>query len=358
MTFLSASAPRRYRFGAGPALFSLCLSLPAQQPPQFAPQQPQRTQQQLVQPAQQQLINPGPEPNTIRPDYVLGPNDQIFIRAPRVEEIDQRPFRIDADGFITLPLVGRIRAGGLTVQSLEPVVSQRLSEYVRDPQVFITVVQFRSEPVFVTGNFRAPGIYPLQGRTLVEMLTAVGGLQPNASRRIRITRRAEYGVIPLPNAISDPDKKISVVEISMRSLMEDVSPAEDIKLQPYDIISATGAERVYVSGEVTKPGPIDFGERDSISITQAVTEAGGLTNNARKAQVRVLRPILGTSRRAEIDIDLNRVLEGKDVDFPLQPNDVVYVARDTKRSVLTQAGSTFVGSIPYMIVSIAVAGLL
>jgi protein involved in polysaccharide export with SLBB domain len=99
-----------------------------------------------------------------------------------------------------------------------------------------------------------------------------------------------------------------------------------------------------------------MGERDSMSITQALTEAGGFTQFASRDKVRVLRPILGTNRRAEIDIDLKRVLEGKDIDFPLLPNDVVYVARSGKRAVLGPVGTSFLAAMPYMIVSLAVAG--
>ena len=73
------------------------------------------------------------------------------------------------------------------------------------PQVTVTVVQFSSEPLFFVGAFKAPGIYPLQGRrTLVEMMSSIGGLQPNASRRIKVTRRKEFGEIPLPNAVRSP----------------------------------------------------------------------------------------------------------------------------------------------------------
>ena len=206
----------------------------------------------------------------VRPDYVLGPNDQILVRAPQATEINERPFRIDPDGYIDLPIVGRVRAGGLTVQALETDVVKRLREYIREPQVFITLVQFRSEPVFFVGAFRNPGIYPLQGRrTLIEMLSAVGGIDPNAGRRIKITRRAEYGAIPLPGAVETPDKKISTVEISLESLTENVNPNEDIVLSPYDIISIARAERVYVSGEVTRVAAIELGQRDSLSVAQA-----------------------------------------------------------------------------------------
>lgn len=324
------------------SLLSLAMSFIALgQPSQAAGQNPQAPTAQLPQ-----------APISVRPDYVLGPNDQILIRAPQAAEINERPFRVDADGFIDLPIVGRVRAGGLTIQALETEIVNKLREYIREPQVFITLVQFRSEPVFFVGAFRAPGIYPLQGRrTLIEMLSAVGGIQPNASRRIKITRRAEYGTIPLTNAVESPDKKISTVEISLASLTENINPDEDIVLRPYDIISAEQAERIYVSGEVGKVGAIELGERDSISVAQALTEAGGFTANASRDKVRVLRPIMGTNRRAEIQIDLKRVLEGKATDFPLLPNDVLYVPRSSRRTVLATLGTTLLTSAPYIIIT-------
>jgi polysaccharide export outer membrane protein len=292
-------------------------------------------------------------PDSIRPNYVLGANDQILIRCPQAEEINEKPFRIDAEGNLNLPLVGKIRAGGMSQQELETEIVRRLKEYIRDPQVIISVTGFRSEPVFFVGAFARPGIYPLQGkRTLVEMLVSIGGLTPNASRHIKITRRAEYGAIPLPGAIEDPEKKISTVEISMGSLRENVNPAEDIILFPFDVISVERAEKIYMNGEIGKTGSIELGERDSISLLQALTEAGGFTRDAKRAQVRVLRPIQNTTRRAEIDIDVNDIYAGKANDFPLLPNDVLYVPRSYKRIVLTTVGQLILTNAPYIIISI------
>src|SRR5918993_782821 len=70
----------------------------------------------LAQPPQGQ---PATMPNPVRPDYVLGSEDQIIIRTAQVPEINDRPFRIDPEGFIELPIVGRIKAGGLTVRAFE-----------------------------------------------------------------------------------------------------------------------------------------------------------------------------------------------------------------------------------------------
>jgi polysaccharide biosynthesis/export protein len=295
-------------------------------------------------------------PNPVRPDYVLGAEDQIIIRTAQVPEINDRPFRIDAEGFVELPLVGRIKAAGLTVRAFEAELLTKLREFVVSPQIYITLAQLRGDPVFLVGAFRTPGIYPLSGRrTLIELLTSVGGLQPNASRRIKITRRTEYGALLLPNAVESPDKKISTVEISMESLSESVNPQEDIVLQAYDIISAERAERVYVSGDVTRVASIELGERSSISISQALTEAGGFTASAHRGKVRVLRLISGTNRRAEIIIDTNQVFAGKAKDFPLLPNDVLFVPRSWRpQTLLTAMVPGLLASLPYLLISIAV----
>jgi len=323
--------------------------------PVFAQQQPAGQQNPAGNPAQ----NPAPAnaprelpPDSIRPNYMLGPNDQILIRT-EAEEINEKPFRIDADGNLNLPLVGKIRAGGMSQQELETELVRRLKEYFREPHVLISITSFRSEPVFFVGAFARPGIYPLQGkRSLVEMLVSIGGLTPNASRHIKVTRRAEYGVIPLPGAIEDPEKKISTAEISMGSLRENVNPAEDIILQPFDVISVERAEKIYMNGEIARTASIELGERDSISLLQALTEAGGFTRDAKRDRVRVLRPIQNTTRRAEIDINVSDIYAGKANDFPLLPNDVLYVPRSYKRAVLTTVGQLILSNAPYIIITI------
>ena len=180
------------------ALLSIAALLNGQAP---RPQQPQpQTQtgqsQGVVAPstsAQNNMVD------QLRPNYVLRVGDQILLRAFQMPEISDRPFRIDSDGFVNLPELGRVKAAGVTIENLEAALVELSKAYVRVPQVTVTVVQFSSEPVFFVGAFKAPGIYPLGGqRNLVEMMSSIGGLLPTASRRIRVTRRKEYGAIPLP----------------------------------------------------------------------------------------------------------------------------------------------------------------
>ena len=113
-------------------------------------------------PADQQRMNI----DQLRPNYVLRAGDQILLRAFEVEEISERPFRIDADNFIDLPVLGRIKAGGLTVENLESTLLEALRKFVKQPQVTVTVVQFSSETVFFVGAFKSPGIYRCRAREL------------------------------------------------------------------------------------------------------------------------------------------------------------------------------------------------
>jgi polysaccharide export outer membrane protein len=271
--------------------------------------------------------------------YILGPGDQLLIRAFEVEEIGDRPYRTDAEGDVNLPVLGKVHAGGLTVEQFEAALIERMKTIVKNPQVTVTLNQLRAEPVFVTGAFKTPGLYTLQGgRTLLDIVTAAGGLQTNASRRIRVTRRLDQGVIPLPNAVVDQDKRTSSVDINVKSLRDNLNPAEDVNLKPFDTINVDTAEMVYATGEFNRVGGVELGEREAISVTQLISMVGGLGRDAAPEKARVLRPVLNTSRRAEIPVDLKKVLSGKESDFPLVANDVLYVPRNGRAQVLGKVG--------------------
>ncbi len=273
--------------------------------------------------------------DAIRPSYVLGPGDEVTIRAFEVEEIGDKPYRIDDEGDVNLPVLGKIHAGGRTVEQFEADLAQRLKTLVKNPQVTVSVVQYRREPVFVEGYFKNTGIYPLQnGRTLVELLTSIGGVQPNASRRIHVTRRLEMGTIPLPNAVVDSEKGVSTVEINIETLRQNLNPQENIILQPLDTVSVGRAESIYVNGEVNKVGTVELMDRQSIPVTQLLTMVGGLGKDAAPDKARILRQVLDSSQRAEIPINLTKILSGRDRDFPVLPNDILYVPRSSSKQVL------------------------
>ncbi len=293
-----------------------------------------------------------PTPVAIRPDYTLGPNDQILVRS-NVEELSERPFRVDSEGIITFPLVNRVPVAGLTVQALEIELTNRLREFYQQPQVGIMITGFRDEPVSFFGAFVKPGLYPLSGgRRLADMLVVAGGFLPNASRRLRVTRRLEYGVIPLPTAVRDDANGTSSVEINLESLLREINSDQDIALEPYDRITVDQSQPVYVNGEVVRAAPLELVGRDSITVMQALTQAGGFSQFAKRGDVTVLRPIEGTGRLAPIEIDIERILHGQDNDFPLYPNDILYIPRiSTLQALMPQIATQLVSSLPYIVIS-------
>ena len=153
--------------------------------------------------------------------YVLGPDDQIVIRVFEGLDLSEKPILIGTNGDITVPLIGRVKAGGLTVEQLETELTNRLKKYIWDPQVFVTVGEFRSHPVSVLGAVNSPGVIQLRGeKTLYEVLAMAGGPRDTAGSTITVTRLLSNGEIPLAGATTDLARKFSSAELSVREILD------------------------------------------------------------------------------------------------------------------------------------------
>src|SRR2546428_10652581 len=112
--------------------------------------------------------------SNVKSSYILGTNDQITVHALDAEKISDKPYRITAAGDVTFPMIGKIKAAGLTVEELESVLVNALQEFIRQPKVAVAISEFRSQPVSVIGAVTNPGVLQLQGnKTLVEGLSMV-----------------------------------------------------------------------------------------------------------------------------------------------------------------------------------------
>ena len=178
--------------------------------------------------------------------YTLGPNDQISFLGIDADEIVNKQFRIDSEGDVNLPMVGRLHAAGLTIRQFEEVLNKRLSTYIRDPHIVVTTVEFRSQPVSVVGAVKSPGTHQLEGRkTLVEMIALAGGFREDAGNSVKITRELEWGAIPLSNASMDRPNNFSVAEVSIKEILEAKSTEDNIFIMPHDVSSILRGELVY-----------------------------------------------------------------------------------------------------------------
>jgi polysaccharide export outer membrane protein len=274
----------------------------------------------------------------IRSTYLLGPDDQLEISGPELSELANKPARIDGDGDIQVPLVGRVHVSGLTVQQTEQQLNKVLSTYIRQPQVVVSVTEVRSQPVSILGAVNTPGVHQVQGhKTLLEMLALAGGIRSDAGYSIRITRQLEWGCIPLPNTKLDASGRFSVAELNLNKIMEAKNPEENIQIFPHDVISVPKAEMVYVIGEVKRSGGFVLGEHQSISVLQALSLAEGLNSTADTRHARIMRLKRDADQREEMAVDVKDVLTGKKPDVALQGDDILFIPGSTGKKAALRA---------------------
>ena len=270
--------------------------------------------------------------------YLLGPDDQVEISAPELSEFGNKPARIDGDGDVQVPLVGRVHLAGLTAQQAEKEIDKVLRKYIRDPQVVVNVSEVRSQPVSILGAVNTPGVHQVQGhKTLLEMLASAGGIRPDAGYSVRITRQLEWGCIPLPGAVPDASAQFTVAEVNLKKIMEAKDPAENIRILPHDVISVPKAEMVYVIGEVKRSGGFVLGEHQSISVLQALSLAEGLNGTADARHAKILRLKREADQREELLVDVKDLLKGKKQDVALQGDDILFIPGSTGKKAALRA---------------------
>jgi polysaccharide biosynthesis/export protein len=271
-------------------------------------------------------------------DYVLGPDDEIRVDAIDAPELSGKSYRIDNSGHVGLPLVGRFQAAGMTSAGLEAELASRLSAFVLQPRVSVTLTELRSQPVSVVGSVNNPGTIQIRGsKSLMEVLAQAGGLKADAGYRLRIARPLISGRIPLQGEFNDSTGGYSMVEIPLKGLITGSDPAANIPILPHDVITVPRGEVFYVVGDVAKSGGYVMGENESMSALQALALAGGLAPNAAPKNSRLLRNDAGKPDRREIAVDLKAILAGKSPDVMLKPDDILFVPSNTPKKVIVRA---------------------
>jgi polysaccharide export outer membrane protein len=272
-------------------------------------------------------------------NYILGPEDVINIDVFNVPELS-RAARIANDGMISLPLIGRVQAAGLTAEQLRKELADKWGEnYLQDPQVTVFVSDFKAKPVSVIGAVERPGLYPLTGRrTLIEMLSMAGGFGKRgtsaAGRTVLVTRKSGFGDLqPVDGMhVRGPDQ----IEIDLNRLLYTKDEALNIEMKPLDIISVSKAEVVYVTGAVKRPGGFVLEDRPTMTVLQAVAMAEGLTPTSAKKSARILRTNQDGSK-TDVPINLSKILSGEAEDTTLAANDILFVPDSKKKIVGVKA---------------------
>ena len=268
-----------------------------------------------------------------RSSYVLGANDQVKIWVLGVEEIGDKPVKIDPGGDLDLPLIGKVRAAGLTTAQLKAELVKAYSKELLKPEVSVELTDFGSQPVSVMGAVNHPGVHQIEGhKTLVETISLAEGLRQDAGPRVNISRQIQYGPIPLPNARLDSSGKFSIADVGVKDLLSGTHPAENIVVFPNDVITIPTAEAVYVIGEVKKPGEVIV-KGDGVTVLQALSSAEGFGTTPAPQNSKIVRVMPGSSERKEIPVDLKKILAGKSEDIAMRPNDILVVPPSGSKKV-------------------------
>jgi polysaccharide export outer membrane protein len=263
----------------------------------------------------------------------LGPNDRLSVWALGVPEMPDKPVRIDENGYLDLPMLGRVKAAGLTAEQLREEIQTKLAPYVREPMVSVSVTETFNQPVSVLGAVNTPGVYQLAGaKTLMDVLALAGGLRSDAGNTIRVTR------VKADSDKSEPE--FTVTEVRIRALLDAVDPNDNIFIRPRDVISVPRADMVYVIGEVEKAGGFVLNEQESVSVLQALSLAGGLSPIASPQSSKILRSTSAGVARAEIQVDLKRILGGRTPDVPLLPGDILFIPTSAAKTAGRRALET------------------
>ncbi len=225
-------------------------------------------------------------------DYVVGPQDILTVTIWDQPDLSGK-FGVDGDGTFSFPLIGRVKAGGLTLPEIEKELKTRLMQgYFKNPQLSVAVEQFRSQRIFIVGEVRTPGTYPLTGdMTLIEAFARAGSATKEAAGQAVIVR-APAGRSSQPT-LPGQESGSETVHISLKEL-ETGSLSNNVALRDGDTIFVPRAETVYLFGQVKTPGAYPI-QKDT-TVLQALSLAGGVSERGSTSRIRIVRLVDGTKK--------------------------------------------------------------
>lgn len=254
-----------------------------------------------------------PERDPAATDYRIGADDELSVSVLQAPELNGTS-RVSQQGSISLPLIGAVRASGLTASELEAAIEERLGRrYIKEPEVAVLVTEIRSRPVSIAGAVARPGVVQVGGQTsLLDLISLAGGLREDAGETAVVRRRAADGEAAAP------------IEVKLKALFESRDPALNVAIQPGDVVTVSVAEVVYVVGAVKKPGAFAMQGNERLTVLQALALGEGLESTAAQKDAIVVRTGEDGNRQ-EIPVDLAALLKGRQRDVALRAHDVLFV---------------------------------
>jgi polysaccharide export outer membrane protein len=257
------------------------------------------------------------------PAQMLGVDDLVAISVYDAPELT-RTVRIEYDGTVHLPLLkDGVPAAGALPRALEGAVAEALvrEQILVDPVVKVTVVEYHSRPISVMGAVKKPLTFQAVGMvTLLDALGRAEGLSTDSGTEILLSFA--------PPEDGSPTR---VERIPVKRLLNDADASVNFTLHGGEQVRVPEASRIFVVGNVHKPGGFVVKEESDSSVLRMVALSEGLMPFSTKLAY-VYR--LDNGVKQEIPIELDKILQRKSPDVALQANDVLYVPDNrTKRNL-------------------------
>ncbi len=260
------------------------------------------------------------------PAQPVGANDLLMISVYDAPELS-RSIRVSAEGQIRIPMLKqRIKAEGMLPSELEQVIADALVEegILVDPAVTVGIAEYNSRPISVAGAVRNPLTFQAIGpMTLLQAIAKAGGLEKTAGTEVLLTRGTE------------------TLHIPVKGLIDSADPRWNVPLQGGEEIRVPEAGRIFVVGNVKKPGAFSASDVTDATVLKVVALAEGLMPYSAK-QAFVYRPD-GQGGKTEVAVNLKEIMERKSPDIELLPEDILYIPDNKNRRITAAALEKIIG---------------
>lgn len=253
-----------------------------------------------------------PSPNRV----LIGNGDLLEVAVYGADDFKQQ-VRVSDTGEISLPLIGQVKVGGLSVAAAEKVVKQKLVDgsFYNDPQVSIFEKEYSTQGISVLGEVQKPGVYPLLGtRTLFDAISAAGGTNPKAGKTVMVTHR------------DHPDQPKTV---TLPYDEAGIQHGDNIEILPGDTVVVSKAGIVYVVGDVRQPGGFVMDNPD-LTVLKVVALAQGANPTASLDHAKLIRKT--PNGMTEVPVSVKKITQSKAPDVTLQADDVLFIPNSAAKS--------------------------
>ncbi len=250
-------------------------------------------------------------------DYHIASGDRFDLNVYDNPELTAKGLVVTPDGYISVTLIGPIKIGDLTIIEASQLIEEKLSKYIRFPKISLSPTWIHGTTFTIAGKVVRPGRYPIGNNTRITDAVALAGgfgvgefqgdtVEMADLRSAYISRNGEILPVNFIKAIREGDRLNNI----------------PVRNNDYIYIPSSMNASIYVLGEVNKPTYLGY--KDDMTLLQALAFAQGW-KDTHSENVFIIRG--GLSHPKVYKVNLDKIKYGEGYDFPLHPNDIVYLPK-------------------------------